>query len=348
MNTGSAPTPRQNFSGVQFLRFFSAMLVVLTHSTGSIAERMLGTGYDDYWRGGMVGVHTFFVISGFVMMVSTASLARRENAAAYFLKMRVIRVVPMYWAATTAKIAASLLLPKLAAGTSLAVGFLACSYLFIPVRNGNGDLLPVLTVGWTLAFEMFFYLLFSLALYLRVSPFRFVNAIFFAMLLLGVFWKPPHDALAFFFSPLLLDFTLGMIIGLGVQRGICLPVPVCVAVIVVATVLLFGLDHAALGMPFFTSALPAMLLVGGFVFGDAAISRFLPALLPRLGDSSYSLYLSHPFVVPAVTVILVKLGMNDPLVALLIIAIASVVIGHLIYLLIERHLLEFLKKRWLR
>lgn len=352
MNTFSTtavrPPLRQNFLGVQFLRFFSAMLVVITHSTGSIGERLLGIGYGEYWRGGMVGVHIFFIISGFVMMVSTVSLARRDNAASYFLRLRLIRIIPMYWGATTVKILASFALPTLAAGTLLSGSFLLSSYLFIPARNGNGDLLPVLTVGWTLAFEMFFYLLFTLALFLRASPFVFVNAIFLAMLGSTLFWTPAPDALAFFFSPLLLDFTLGMIVGLGVLRGVRIPLPASALAIVAGLAMLFGIDHAAVGLPFFTSALPAMLLVGGFVFAEDVIGPRLPALLPRLGDSSYSLYLTHPFVVPALTILWAKAGMHDPAIALVTISLACVAIGHATYLLIEQPMLVAMKARWLK
>lgn len=36
------------FQGVQFLRFFAALLVVVTHSTGAVAERMLNIGPGKY------------------------------------------------------------------------------------------------------------------------------------------------------------------------------------------------------------------------------------------------------------------------------------------------------------
>src|SRR5438309_11551486 len=80
---------------IQYLRGFVAMMVVWHHSV-----ELLGNG-----RGfGASGVDLFFVISGFIMMVSTD----RGVSPGTFLQNRIIRVVPLYWCATLLIVALSL------------------------------------------------------------------------------------------------------------------------------------------------------------------------------------------------------------------------------------------------
>src|SRR5262249_8314784 len=105
-----AMTPDKDYEGIQSLRFFAAFLVVLTHSTFYASERLTqGIGF---WPDGATGVNIFFVISGFVMVVSTAKLKSVADSWKIFVKRRIIRIVPMYWLATTLKLLAMILVPS--------------------------------------------------------------------------------------------------------------------------------------------------------------------------------------------------------------------------------------------
>ena len=105
---------------------------------------------------GQAGVDVFFVISGFIMWMVTAE----PVGPAQFLWHRVVRIVPLYWIATLI----------MAAHRSSSVSDTVNSLLFWPYRDANDELWPVLVQGWTLNFEMFFYLLFAAAL---IIPRRF-------------------------------------------------------------------------------------------------------------------------------------------------------------------------------
>ena len=91
-------TPNQEtkstFTGIQALRFVAAMLVVLAHSTAMVNERMHLDMFK--WRAGWSGVDIFFVISGFVMAISSGGLMQRANGWKIFLTRRLIRIVPLY------------------------------------------------------------------------------------------------------------------------------------------------------------------------------------------------------------------------------------------------------------
>ncbi len=131
----------QRLSSLELLRFVAALLVVLFH--------LPSIGIGEF------GVDIFFVISGYVMMLSTATGSHQ------FLLKRLIRIVPLYWAATLAVFLIALLIPSLLNNTSANLVHLIKSLLFVPFdKNGTGHQ-PLLTIGWTLNFEMYFYLLFA-------------------------------------------------------------------------------------------------------------------------------------------------------------------------------------------
>ena len=81
-------------TSVQLLRFIAAFLVVLTHTLGE---------YEWSRPFGSFGVDIFFVISGFIIYVIT------DKDFEYFLRKRLIRIVPMYWVFTLGVAAIALL-----------------------------------------------------------------------------------------------------------------------------------------------------------------------------------------------------------------------------------------------
>ena len=129
--------------GIQFLRFLAASLVVLTHTLGE---------YDDLRSFGGFGVDVFFVISGFVIYLITDS--GHKN---FFVK-RLIRIVPIYWLFTIGISIIALLEPQLLRSASFDVTQIIASLFFIPYWTENAGFAPILTLGWTLNFEMLFYL----------------------------------------------------------------------------------------------------------------------------------------------------------------------------------------------
>nr|WP_232247679.1 acyltransferase family protein [Pseudomonas putida] len=115
---------------------------------------------------GDFGVDIFFVISGFVMWVTTEG---KNKGIREFWVSRILRVAPLYWVFTCVLVAAALLMPSLFFN-SRAVDpvFLLKSLFFIPALNPDvGDVTPVYTIGWTLTYEMFFYAIFGLSLALK-------------------------------------------------------------------------------------------------------------------------------------------------------------------------------------
>jgi peptidoglycan/LPS O-acetylase OafA/YrhL len=119
---------KQTYTGIQALRFVAAMLVVLAHSTAMVNERMHLDMFK--WRAGWSGVDIFFVISGFVMTISSGGLTQRVDGWKIFITRRLIRIVPLYWVATTIKLATILVLPSLALAACIVISPIACLAIY--------------------------------------------------------------------------------------------------------------------------------------------------------------------------------------------------------------------------
>jgi len=250
---------------------------------------------------GNAGVDLFFVISGFIMVVTTrhATMSPLE-----FMRRRVLRIVPLYWLLTLLMVAVALCMPSLFRTLLVEPGTLVQSLLFIPHYSHSfpDRVWPLLVPGWSLNYEMFFYLLFaaSLALPGRAR----LPALVLAMLALagiGMAAGPFENACAqTFTSPLLLLFVSGALLGawwLHHRREP--PVALAVLLIVAGTALLLMPQMSLLGG--YQQLAGATLVVGGSLHGRFA--GWKNRVLQAIGDSSYSLYLTHIFTLGVVRLV---------------------------------------------
>jgi peptidoglycan/LPS O-acetylase OafA/YrhL len=142
---------------VQMMRFFAAFGVLLSHTMGFT----IPPGAPVWSVPLTAGVHVFFVISGFIMVWMTANQFGDAAAARKFLLRRIIRIVPPYWFFTFIVIAAVAAQGGQIRNTTASWDLIATSLLFIPWPRSDGMLIPIMAQGWTLNFEMFFYLVFK-------------------------------------------------------------------------------------------------------------------------------------------------------------------------------------------
>lgn len=336
-----------NYTGVQTLRFFAALLVVVHHATTMAATRMSA---GSTWENGAAGVDIFFVISGFVMAISAAPLVGRTDGWSDFLTRRAIRVLPMYWIATTLKIAMILAVPAMAMRAPLDVAHVVASYLLAPWPDTTGFTYPVLTVGWTLTFEMFFYILVAAALLLRLPPLWFCAFGFVATsgagLALGASTMSTMSPLTAFghvlLSPIVLEFILGMLIAAFLRRQLLPAWLASVLFLLGGAALLLGDAHGE-WRPL-AWGLPAAAIVAAVVQLEPVLRRSLPKWLVVQGDASYSLYLFHTFLVPFVGVALMKVHAPYPILAIVICAIVAPAVAMPLHLWLEKPLTRILRR----
>lgn len=285
---------------IQILRAVAALAVVMTHLQFDLAKFGGHPNALPYFTLGGGGVDLFFVISGFVMVYASERLFGSTRGAIVFFIHRLIRIVPLYWLATTFYIALTVLSAYPKDHTPATV---LASYLFIPVPRVDGLMQPVVGQGWTLNYEMFFYTLFALVVVAprRTAVTAVVGTLVFAVVL-GRLFAPSQPTLKFWSDPLVLEFAYGVVLGAFYREGFRLPKPFAVALIICGFVLLpvGELMTAPDRLRWLAWGVPAVLVVAGATFGDFSMRQPAWRPLAIVGDASYALYLFHPTPIRAV------------------------------------------------
>ncbi len=281
----------QRVVGIQYLRAVAALAVLLHHALGRL---------DIRFAVGAAGVDVFFVISGFIIM---HTLQGRPMRPGVFLWNRAARIVPLYWVVTIGITGLAVLVPRAMPALQPSAERLLASLLFIPHSNGDGAVLPLLVPGWTLNFEMFFYLVVALC---WAAPAAWRLRLLFGALAvlaaLGMLLRPTDPILATWTSGLLLQFGAGGVLALALAHS-RLPGRAT------GTALLAGgvIAYAALEISgwyseawrFIAWGIPAICIVLGAVALEPLREPRGLGWLRALGDASYSIYLLHTLVVSA-------------------------------------------------
>jgi len=346
----AADKPQNILPWVQALRALAALSVAFVH----IAHDDIANGGDPDgvfaaitkffpWE---AGVDIFFVISGFVIVHASTRLFGGRAGPGIFMRRRLRRIVPLYWIMTTAFLAVAWLSRAQVHGDLGGPAYLAASYLFLPWPRPDGVLQPALGLGWTLNYEMFFYLVFTPFLLLpkRTAAIS-AGVVLGALVAFGpAFAFSPQ--LRFWSDPVILEFLFGMEIALILSQNITLPIAARILLIVIAAAA-FHHDAAGVGVRPIIYGLPAAALVAAAALCPipAAIGR-LQAWLVRLGDASYAMYLVHPFVMRGFTVLWRKFHAHQEL-AGTIYVLAGLAVAQSLALLINATLEKKLNF-WLR
>lgn len=329
---------------IQYLRALAALAVVGIHASNRV-EAALPVPVHQALSLGHAGVDLFFVISGFIMWGIGRS---RAGEPGDFLLRRFVRVAPPYWIATLAWVGLVLLIGY--DWIKLDAGHVLKSLAFLPHESPTfpGRVWPVLIPGWTLTYEMFFYLIFAATL-LLAAPLRLgaLVAVFAGLVALGAALAPQSAWATTFTSPLLLEFLGGALVAeLWARRpgGALRNGAVLLAGLVLLAMLGPGVSAEDPWQRSLGFGVPAVLIVSG----AAGLGPFLARrpLAERLGDASYAIYLFHTFVVVAMGQAWLMLpALHGALSALLFVALALVLasgLGVVLHLAVERPL-----QRWL-
>lgn len=326
--------PKQ-FVSVQYLRALAAIIVILHHARNP--RPWLFNPVPDLGIG-QAGVDIFFIISGFIMYESA-----RGEAPAEFVRRRIVRVVPLYWIAT-------LLTLLVAAGSPLTwdgriLGDLVQSLLFIPHYNLEHPdrIWPVLIPGWTLNFEMFFYLLFAIAIATRrllVS----ISATLCALVAAGLAFRFENPILLTYTDPLIAEFLMGILLARYREKLAHPPAMLLLPVGIAA----LAASAAVMGPRVLSWGLPAFAIVAGALAVEANHRLPRVPLLSHLGDASYSIYLFQIIVVAGMGRVLRLLPLTGPVqfAAMVLGSLGgAIVIGLIAHHAIERPLHRVLNRR---
>lgn len=324
-------------NNLQILRGISALLVCCFHFSAYLNFEGFPLG-DILFRRGSIGVSIFFVISGFIMAFTTLKKDFSINTTkeiVLFYKRRIIRIVPLYFLLSAAWmiIGGSLMLYFHGEGFKRFIH----SVFFLPQKNT----FPVLYLGWSLNYEMFFYLIFGLSLLFRKARYIFIIAFFTLSYITGLMYPPSSAYLQMVTSPMNLYFVIGIMFALllnkiSVNRNWA---TVLSSIGILSfTAILFNIIHVSDTL---WILLIVSLLVFSFLLFDYTFHFKGNRFLIFLGDISYSLYLSHPFVELFFRKFKVDGYLNIPYFIIKIIIVIGV--AAFLYYFVEKKITEYLK-----
>ncbi|WP_353137278.1 acyltransferase [Pseudopedobacter sp.] len=325
---------------IQVYRGIAALMVVVHHVVPSLGyfQNFHYSWIDFFASLGKYGVDFFFILSGFVINYSNAY--KTENNVAKFVKNRIIRIYVPYLPVGVGLYFLYLLLPSLSQNPRNIS--LLTSFTLIP--HGS----PALAVAWTLSFEMFFYLIYSLCLINKRVWNIFLT--FWVLLIIGVnsaglqFTSP---ILELFFSWYNLEFVLGYVLSLLVVTNIVLNR----GIIILLSLLFFCSFVLAMYLslspyPFFINSVFSLfsffLIYYSIVYRNVKLKH--NNFLMLIGNSSYSLYLIHG---PLHAFIERYLPQTESLIVymfyIFIVVVICVLVGFFYYKIFEKYFIKVVK-----
>jgi len=345
---------RTNYRNIQGLRAVAALMVLTSHLFWDILPMRTHWAKPWFTAVGPSGVDIFFVISGFIIYHVTrrsagqAALVGRRAAFYEFAMKRFIRIYPLYWIVFGAATVMMIWLPL--AGTFVKKPQLELLLLVNSIPNYR------VQAAWTLTFEVYFYAVTALSMLL--FPKQIYAGLFGWFATVGIVAVLAtvcglNIPLNYVFAPILLEFLLGIGVGILIERGesrfrllaLCLGVTwlLLASAPLQANPLSYLLRLVCWGFP-------AALIVYGTAAFELGKSRVMPAWLQYLGNASFSIYLWHAVIFIGVAAVFDRLGwigVVDPSFLALVMGFIGLGVGLLSYHFLEKPLLRGLGKRFL-
>ncbi|MEG3882001.1 acyltransferase [Microcoleus sp. herbarium7] len=344
-------TGNKRLNLLQVYRGIAAVLVVLFHLNDMSRERLNQVTFFNLFQAGWSGVDYFFVLSGFIMVYVHRSAIGKPDQLKSFLVKRTVRIYPIYWIITLIVLAFFLVVPGFANNKDLSIQHIFVSLLLLPQNDK-----PILDVGWTLIYELFFYLLFCVAIWFKpkysvpiLSSWLFVTMLHYLKV---VNFGGEAFLLNIVFGNMNLEFVLGCLAGYAVIKfGTAISknrwILFGAANLGYAGLLIFYAGNSLEIERMSSFGVLAALLIVSSASIDLNDSPKVPKILTYLGDASYSIFLIHSPIVSAITKVLQKANLGkyyDGFFAPSLVALMAVVAGCLFYSLVEKPLTVYLRK----
>jgi len=235
------------------------------------------------------------------------------------------------------------------AGYSLSFDQIVRAFLLLPVDSAN-----IIGPGWTLSFELYFYLCFGIAMTLGLHRGLWLLTLCFlslAAMRYPIMMYADRTFLDFMNNSLIVEFLFGAWVAYFIVLGIRFDTRMANAMLAAGVAAFFV--GGAVGYTRLPSVamwgIPSALVVAGFVYRERNGQLF--GLVRRwswLGDSSYSLYLLHVLLIDMTLMLAAHLypnmGSVFTLVAVFLAILAfCIVVAVVAYAFVEHRLIVFLQ-----
>ncbi|WP_318392680.1 acyltransferase [Enterobacter sp.] len=295
---------------VQALRGLAALSVMLFHFRFNLNATWPGLG-DKLFIWGASGVDLFFLISGFVITLTIKKTPADFSGVLTFFKRRALRILPAYYVI--------LLLTFFLSGamsvfhySDKTLNFIS-SLIFQPAYTNNApfyiDDSGMYNIRWTLNYEIYFYLAIGVLALIPMRLFAFAGYFILTLIVLPLacgqtFTLSPagYDLgikqLNLITNPIIFLFLAGMVLGYLyplLLRANGRVMAVLLAVSLGMTIWFFS-NGQYQGHGVLSSGWLYFLILAFAIGAEKTLGRYVPDVLVRLGDISFSLYLIHTLV----------------------------------------------------
>jgi exopolysaccharide production protein ExoZ len=333
----------KNIENIQALRGVAALLVLLSHA--SLYESRTDSNQilpNSLFELGGAGVDLFFVISGYVMMLISGFGSSGIVQARNFFTRRAARIYPLYWFFTLVVILIVSVQPQLInrEGGISQLSYWKSFFLIPDVEKA-----PLVGQGWTLIHEMYFYIAFSVIVIFKNKTRYYVIGLWVLLLILfnSVFEPPNTPAFKIITNQLTFEFIFGCLVAILQKMDI---------MNWGKTAFFGGIAFLCMNPEHMDASrvlwfgLPSTLIVYGAVAMEKKQQLVLPLWLRKTGDISYSLYLSHVFVLSVclkVWKLIESEGFLDNIIAIFAMFLFSWITGFIVYQYFEYPVMKYSK-----
>lgn len=357
-------------NSIQFLRAVAALLVVYVHSI----DLQMGFGiskqqnFFHLQNFGAIGVDLFFVISGFIITYVANKYTGIEQGF-LFLKKRFIRINPVYYIASILYFGITLLSIAIAGKSSAisaenVINSIIDTAFIVPTGGAISYYSPLLIIGWSLAFEWLFYILFFILITSKIkNKSRLFGIVIISLATMGYVFKTPDFRYIFLTNPIMLEFLLGVVICWLYLNVIKIPAWLsiaCISIGIISFLLLIILGFgwlselqailtAQLSMKrFLLWGIPSAFFAFGCIFlekNNKLNNIWNNKWMSLAGDASYSIYLVHLTVFTLFRILYKQWGFFMPSdLAIIVQVVIATIISIGFYKLIEKPLIESAQK----
>ena len=149
------------------------------------------------------------------------------------------------------------------------------------------------------------------------------------------------------FDTIVVEFVFGVALGKWTLRGFRLPPMIAGGLALAGLASIIILPMVSENIRVLTWGIPAFAIVAGVVSLEPLVASALPRWLLSLGDASYSIYLSHGFVLPALGLLVGRLassGLSTEGLTIILCLLLSSLTGWVVFILIEYPMLRAFRR----
>ena len=338
-------TRTNQISSLQFLRAFACLSVLFTH----VLQTLKINPFGEYFISGGYGVDLFFILSGFLIYLTT----KNNDCWSSFAIKRIFRIFPLYWFCVILFFTWEIINDN----KEFTLLYYIQNFLMLPWTGILTTRSLVVGVAWSTVYEMYFYFTFVLLLLLKLQK-KYIIILLIAFYIIfktikyfNLFYLNESEVFLFFYSVVgfshIVPFILGILIAMifqndSLQKWIK-TIRYSKFIFVVFHVFYFFILTQKYNA--FTSYFISILIFFLWLNVDSILiinyKSFLSKIFIKLGDISFSIYLLHTLII---NIIVNYFFVNNLVLVTLLTYTVSIGLSLITYKFIEEPCINLAKK----